>query len=120
MVTIYQWHLEVETFGVKWSLQKKVVEAKETPKQYSVLDQGAYFFGYNKTLKKQELETVQSVKFRGLVFSSLEDNDDLAIEKLSQLAKEQQQAKIQKLNGLISQQEQLLALLDEDLELVVK
>ena len=85
MPLIYQWSLSNMTSKDCLDFTKKEVFANETPAQYKAATPSGYFIGFRRTLSKADMDTI-AVPFKNSipVYSSLDDNDDVALEKLKE------------------------------------
>lgn len=81
MVKIYQWQL-VRYFDNNFSLKSHEVEAKETPKGYRALKEN--FIGYRVAIKKDCLDKVFVSPMGTFIYSSLENNVEVAINALKE------------------------------------
>ena len=83
MPLIYQWSLSNMISKDCLDFTKKEVFANETPAQYKVATPSGYFIGFRRTLSKADMDTI-AVPTSIPVYSSLDDNDDVALEKLKE------------------------------------
>ena len=85
MPLIYQWSLSNMTSKDCLDFTKKEVFANETPAQYKAATPSDYFIDFRRTLSKADMDTI-AVSFKNSipVYSSLDDNDDVALEKLKE------------------------------------
>lgn len=85
MPLIYQWSLSNMTSKDCLDFTKKEVFANETPAQYKAATPSGYFIGFQRTLSKADMDTIAvTIKNSIPVYSSLDDNDDVALEKLKE------------------------------------
>lgn len=106
MTKVYQWVLNNTHQG--WKIEKNVLEAKETAKRFTVTgDQ--YFIGYNRTFSKDQLNAITKRNlYSNFVYTSLEDNDAIAYEKLINAEKQAKTREIESLNERILTQKAML------------
>ena len=85
MPLIYQWSLSNITSKDCLEFTKKEVFANETPAQYKAATPSSYFIDFRRTLSKADMDTIGVPnKNRIPVYSSLNDKDDVALEKLKE------------------------------------
>lgn len=106
MATIYQWKLEQDFGRDTFKVRKKVVEAKETAKQYRALEEE--FVNFQRTLLKASIDTVSMGSFREPVYSSLDPNEEVALAKLKEWYKDYSNRKIADLTSEIERRKNLL------------
>lgn len=85
MPIIYQWSLSNMTSKDCLDFTKKEVFANETPAQYKAATSSNYFIGFRRTLPKTDMDTITAPSKTSIpVYSSLDDNGDVALNKLKE------------------------------------
>lgn len=78
-VTLHQWVLGYwEFYDQQYSVKYQALEAEEKPNTYETTN---HFANYNKTIKKDSLDTVMTDSYRSF-YVSLNNDEDVALEKL--------------------------------------
>ncbi|WP_438477339.1 hypothetical protein [Streptococcus pluranimalium] len=116
--TVYQWVLNNTHQG--WEIKKNVLEAKETAKRFTVSGY-QYFIGYNRTFSKDQLNAITKPNlYSNFVYTSLEDNDNIAYEKLINAEKQAKTREIETLNERITTKMDMLDKLMEFEEIIAE
>ena len=78
-VTVHQWVLEYLGLSAQqYSVKYQAIEVEEKPDTYKTTRS---FANYNKTIKKDNLDTVMTNSYRSF-YVSLNNDEDVALEKL--------------------------------------